>query len=561
MNVDLRQALDHHRCGEIEKARALYQQILEHHPQDLECLILLGILTIQENNPSAALDYFLTAEKQDPNHAQVQVYLGNTYKALEHFELALNHYQKALNLKPDYPQALHNLANLYAAMNDPLQAIVYYEKAIEQLPDYLEAYEHLALTYFKMGDKTHAKEYFNLVYERDPKRSICNYYLGNFALEADDWSKALKHYELSVQTDPQHLPSLVNLAAVYAYFKERAKAISTYQTILSFDPDDLIVHMNLAALYILDKDWDLALEQYAQVLDLDKNNFDAYFNLGVIFMEKERYDLAASYLQTAVSLQPQNADAHYNYATSLLKQDLKQSAEYHLKQAITFDPNNEVFQFRWAAISGQALPLRPPKAYIETLFDRYAERFDQDLLEKLEYRAPELLAELLKELLSQIAAPRVMDLGCGTGLCGQRLRADVNVLIGVDLSSQMLAIARDKKIYDELIQADMLDVFSDRDFKLDALVSGDVFIYWGDLQPLFLALKTALNSGAYLAFSCEECKGESFTLSATGRYQHSFHYIQTLLEQTGFTLLTESAVSLRQQQGEAVAGRVYLCQK
>jgi predicted TPR repeat methyltransferase len=65
-----------------------------------------------------------------------------------------------------------------------------------------------------------------------------------------------------------------------------------------------------------------------------------------------------------------------------------------------------------------------PKAYVQSLFDQYAPRFEQELIERLHYRAP---AILFKAVLSVRAAQkkpayfkRAIDLGCGTGLAARR---------------------------------------------------------------------------------------------------------------------------------------------
>ena len=53
-----------------------------------------------------------------------------------------------------------------------------------------------------------------------------------------------------------------------------------------------------------------------------------------------------------------------------------------------------------------------------------AESFDAHLLENLDYRAPALIAEALKEQMSEpVANLDVLDAGCGTGLCGEFLRS------------------------------------------------------------------------------------------------------------------------------------------
>ncbi|RWF80634.1 MAG: SAM-dependent methyltransferase, partial [Mesorhizobium sp.] len=71
----------------------------------------------------------------------------------------------------------------------------------------------------------------------------------------------------------------------------------------------------------------------------------------------------------------------------------------------------------------------PPSAFVETLFDHYADNFEQSLVGKLGYRMPEFLDRAIRA-----ASPGrfrlALDLGCGTGLMGERLRPIVDRLEG-----------------------------------------------------------------------------------------------------------------------------------
>ena len=63
----------------------------------------------------------------------------------------------------------------------------------------------------------------------------------------------------------------------------------------------------------------------------------------------------------------------------------------------------------------------PPSAFVETLFDQYAEKFDDALVKTLDYRVPEFLAEAIAAQ-GREKFGLAIDLGCGTGLMGERLR-------------------------------------------------------------------------------------------------------------------------------------------
>jgi predicted TPR repeat methyltransferase len=45
----------------------------------------------------------------------------------------------------------------------------------------------------------------------------------------------------------------------------------------------------------------------------------------------------------------------------------------------------------------------------------------------------------------------ILDLGCGTGLVRSLLRPLARTLTGVDISSNMLKIARQRRVYDKLV--------------------------------------------------------------------------------------------------------------
>ena len=70
-----------------------------------------------------------------------------------------------------------------------------------------------------------------------------------------------------------------------------------------------------------------------------------------------------------------------------------------------------------AAVTGEAVPERAGDDYIQRLFDRFADSFDEQL-QRLDYQAPQLLAALIA---GQWPTPdstlQILDAGCGTGLC------------------------------------------------------------------------------------------------------------------------------------------------
>jgi predicted TPR repeat methyltransferase len=89
------------------------------------------------------------------------------------------------------------------------------------------------------------------------------------------------------------------------------------------------------------------------------------------------------------------------------------------------------------------------------VYDGWAARYDDELLEEWGYTSPQKAVDLLSESM-KLSDLRVLDAGCGTGLVGSFLKvAGVPNITGIDYSSGMLAQAQEKRIYDALHLMDM----------------------------------------------------------------------------------------------------------
>lgn len=85
----------------------------------------------------------------------------------------------------------------------------------------------------------------------------------------------------------------------------------------------------------------------------------------------------------------------------------------------------------------------------------WAATYDADTVKGMGYVGPAVAAKKLDALGVDPAGP-VLDAGCGTGLAGVELKAlGFTAIDGMDLSPEMLEVARGKDVYDDLREADM----------------------------------------------------------------------------------------------------------
>lgn len=224
--------------------------------------------------------------------------------------------------------------------------------------------------------------------------------------------------------------------------------------------------------------------------------------------------------------------------------------------ALRFDPRDRLGAALRLALMGRVPRAdAPPSAFVEALFDQYADTFDAALVEKLAYRVPALLSDALHRQGGRIF-DLALDLGCGTGLTGEMLRPFARRLEGFDISARMLAKARARGIYDRLEKADLQD-FRYESGEPDLVVAADVFMYLGALARVTEAVAGLLARDGLFAFSVERLAGEGdFALLPSRRYAHSEPYVRRVLAENGLNVLWLDEQVIRQDRGEPIIGLI-----
>jgi len=88
----------------------------------------------------------------------------------------------------------------------------------------------------------------------------------------------------------------------------------------------------------------------------------------------------------------------------------------------------------------------------------------------------------------------------------------------------MLAEARQKGLYVDVVETDPVSFMGNKPSNFDLVVSTDVLIYIGNITPLAQAAYLTLRPGGICAVSIESLNDDaepSFLLAPRGRYQHT----------------------------------------
>ena len=315
---------------------------------------------------------------------------------------------------------------------------------------------------------------------------------------------------------------------------------------------------------------DQALGLYVQALQEDPRTPGAadlisailrtYLELALALMKTGRDKKAIQSFQRVLAIQPDEPVAHAYLSRLFISGNDLHQATLHLRHYLRLAPEDHIGARLLLAYTGaEAVPERPAPAYITRLYDNYAASYDQKLVNSLRYQCPDLIRAALQRHCQDKVA--ILDLGCGTGLCGQAVSSMATRLDGVDLSPQMLAKARQRAIYNELAVDDLYPFLKKKAGGYDAIVAAGVFEHIGDPRHVFQATFGALRDAGLFIFTAEDNPTQDLSVNSSGYYMHAQTYLAARATQCGFAVSSLESVTLRFDNGAPVRGLCVVLRK
>ncbi|MFM2044196.1 MAG: hypothetical protein RLY86_2772 [Pseudomonadota bacterium] len=441
--------------------------------------------------------------------------------------------------------------------SDPLPVAVGVEQALSR------AYDHL-----DRGETAAALGALREALAIDPNCAEANGALADL-LCADDPAAAIPAYRAALAGEPGRVPWQRALADALERTGDGAGAMAVCQALLARRPDDAPTRRRLARLLTAAGDISAALEHAWEARFLD-GSLSAMADLAPAFLA------AGEALALTEILEPllRRADPDdpalapglvaLGRAWSALAEGEK--ARNAWTRALEADPADTagagplIAALDAATAGGEGGELTP--AFVRALFDRYADRFEADLVDKLHYTAPQAIRRALEGLgLRPGADLRILDAGCGTGLAGAELRPFAAHLAGIDLAPRMVEKARARGIYDALAAGDLMSAFQAEPAAWDLIVAADVLVYLGDLGPVLAGAATALHPGGRLAFTCERGDADGYRLHEGRRYAHGEGHVRAAAAATGLEVDLLEDVVPRHDRGRPVAGMLVVLRR
>jgi predicted TPR repeat methyltransferase len=406
-----------------------------------------------------------------------------------------------------------------------------------------------------------ARLLFAAMLEQWPEQADALHFLGitEHRLGRTDEGVALIHR--ATQAQPQSALPWNNLGNVLVEASRIGEALQAYEQALAREPALAEAHNNVGTILCKQQRWVEAEAACRRATELQPGEPNGWYNLSRALIAQNRVTDGVQAASKAITLWPRHTQGRDSVARALVVLgELGKAAELY-REWLAEEPDNPIVAHHLAACTGQTAPEGTPKRasdrYVEQVFDSFSATFDAKL-QSLNYAAPQLVADALRELLP---APDgqldIADVGCGTGLVGPLVRPWARRLAGCDLSVGMLRKAKARGVYDVLHKAELVHYLQTQAEAFDVIVSADTLCYFGDLSAAMSAARHALRPGGWLVFTVEALPadaGEPYRLQPHGRYAHHSTHLQSVPSGAGLRVHHIEPVALRMEAGAPVGG-------
>ncbi|MDH4462764.1 MAG: methyltransferase [Acidovorax sp.] len=424
---------------------------------------------------------------------------------------------------------------------------------IDPIRQYLET----ARAQIAAGELKEAALTLNKAQKKSPGDARLFMLAGLMAEKSGNIKGAFDALRKCVALAPAWGPGMLELALLLARQNQFQEAVETAEKVAALEPKNLIVLAGVIDIAHRAGHIEMAMRHLRRGLELVPGDVALRRLLARDLSDHGQHDESLALWSELVAENPTDTLSLTGRVQAHIAAGRATDAASDAQALLQLAPDDAVYQY-YAQLARGETPAQYPAELSRPLFDNMAEFYDVHMVRGLKYQLPKQVAE---KILARHPDRRLnlLDLGCGTGLLGVFLGRLDGYLIGVDLSSKMIAQAIRHNVYDRFHTVNLHDALSETPGDLYQVITAlDVFSYAGDLGQAIPNAFRVLAPGGSLIFSCETASeaGPDLALLNSGRYAHKLSHIKALCESAGFKGLEIENTVLFEEKQQPVQGFV-----
>jgi len=348
----LREAVAHHRQGDLAQALAGYDAILAVDPGFFDALHLKGVIAAQQGRSDEAVSLMRRALAVMPGHAGAHGNLGNLLlrlgragEALTSFDalvalqpdsagaygaraaalhmlgrldLAIAAYDRLLTLDANNAAAWYNRGNALQALGRAKDALASHDRAVALKPGDVDAIYGQGNALQALGYVAEAVARYEAVLALKDDHAEAHSSRGNALQRLGRLDEALASHERAVALKPASVDAHYNRGTALIAGGQLDDALASYDRALALRPDHAAALSGRGTALRDLGQLDDALASYDRALELAPRDADTWSNRGILLQSLLRLEESLASYDRAIALNPEHIGAHWNRANTLL---------------------------------------------------------------------------------------------------------------------------------------------------------------------------------------------------------------------------------------------------
>ena len=335
----LQQGLALHQAGNLDQARAIYEEIVRINPRNFDALQLLATIAAQTGEYEKAVELFAQVLAVHTNNAGLFNNRGVALFELKRLDEALASYARAIAIKPDYAEAHYNRGNAFLERHLFDESLASYSRAIAVKPDYAEAHYGRGNAFKQRQLLPDALASYERAIACKPDYAQAYANRGNVLKELGLAQEALASFERAIQIHPDYAEAHGNRGVCLHDMGRIEEAVASYERAISIDSAYAEAHSNLGVSLLALERLPQALASYARAIALKADYAEAHYNRGNALHGLHLPDEAIASFERAIAIKPGYAQAHYNCGNAFKELRQLDQALAHYAAAVEAQPD------------------------------------------------------------------------------------------------------------------------------------------------------------------------------------------------------------------------------
>ncbi len=208
-------ALSYFMTDDFPKAAATFRPILPTLPNNPSLLYAAGISLAKSGDSNGASEIFNRMLAQNPDAAEVHLFLGQAHAEQKEDAEALKEFSRALELNPKMPEANYGAGMIHLKQGNREQAESDFRAELAVNPRDASAEYRLGYILLAQQRQPEAIDMLGDVVRQKPNDADAHYVLGKALLEKGDLTPAIDRLETAIRLDPGQPNAYYQLSLAY----------------------------------------------------------------------------------------------------------------------------------------------------------------------------------------------------------------------------------------------------------------------------------------------------------------------------------------------------------